>query len=194
MRHKGVSKEEMRERILDASAKCFNKFGYAGIGIEGLAKSAEVTSGAIYSQFGSKEEVFNAVLKRGLDSIIETLSKHQQNHGDGWIEFFADYYLGLPHRSDFETGCIMAALTSEVTRFSDATKAIYGSKMQRITRQIAKGLPDNNSQNQETRAWSLLSTLIGGINIARGIGDEKIAGPFSDAVKISAVREARGQL
>ena len=39
-------KQETRQRILDAAGRGFRKGGYDGIGVDGLAKQAGVTSGA----------------------------------------------------------------------------------------------------------------------------------------------------
>ncbi len=54
MRHKGVNKEETRKKIIAAVGRCFRKHGYAGIGVDGLAKNAGVTSGAFLFAFRFK--------------------------------------------------------------------------------------------------------------------------------------------
>ena len=46
MRHKGVGKEETLRKMLDSTGRGFRKHGYAGIGVDGLAKAAGVTSRA----------------------------------------------------------------------------------------------------------------------------------------------------
>ncbi len=43
MRHKGVNKEETRQKMLEAVGRGFRGHGYAGIGVDGLAKTAGVT-------------------------------------------------------------------------------------------------------------------------------------------------------
>ncbi len=40
MRHKGVDKEETKRKVFEAAGRGFRKHGYAGIGVDGLAKSA----------------------------------------------------------------------------------------------------------------------------------------------------------
>ena len=67
MRHKGVNKEETHQRMLEAVGCGFRDRGYAGIGVDGLAKTAGVTSGAFYAHFGSKGEAFDVALAAGLD-------------------------------------------------------------------------------------------------------------------------------
>ena len=66
MRHKGIDKEETRKKIVMAASRGFRKHGYGGIGVDGLAKSAGVTSGAFYAHLGSKEGAFNTALEFGI--------------------------------------------------------------------------------------------------------------------------------
>ena len=66
----GAKKEETRKRILDAASRSFRTYGYTGVGVDGLAKEAAVTSGAFYSHFGSKSAGFDLALEAGLDEVI----------------------------------------------------------------------------------------------------------------------------
>lgn len=52
-----------QEALVDAAARVFARRGYEGGTLEEIADSAGFTTGAIYSNFGSKEELFLAVLE-----------------------------------------------------------------------------------------------------------------------------------
>ncbi|MFT4887026.1 MAG: AcrR family transcriptional regulator [Pseudohongiellaceae bacterium] len=65
--------------MIDAVSQGFRKHGHAGIGIDGLSKSAGVTSGAFYSDLGSKNEAFLMVLAIGLDDVMNSLSAIQRD-------------------------------------------------------------------------------------------------------------------
>jgi TetR/AcrR family transcriptional repressor of nem operon len=192
MRHKGINKGETRSRMIEAVSKGFRKNGYGGIGIDGLSKSAGVTSGAFYSHFGSKNEAFSMALAIGLDEVIDSLSAIQRDHGAEWVKFFAQYYLGESHRSDMEQGCAMATLTPEVVRFGSDTRSVFEEKMLSIVKVVAQGLAGGTEKSREERAWSMLSVLIGGINIARGMKGEEISNIVAAAIK-SAVITAAGR-
>jgi TetR/AcrR family transcriptional repressor of nem operon len=56
--------------MVEALGHRFRKYGYGGIGIDGLSKSAGVTSGAFYTNFGSKHEAFTTALEAGLDEVV----------------------------------------------------------------------------------------------------------------------------
>jgi AcrR family transcriptional regulator len=52
------SKARTRERLLDAAARTFARKGYAGASVEEIAQSAGYSIGALYSNFGGKQELF----------------------------------------------------------------------------------------------------------------------------------------
>lgn len=57
-------KAETHERLLDAAADHFARFGFDGVSTDALAEAAGRTSGALYSHFGSKEGLLMALLAR----------------------------------------------------------------------------------------------------------------------------------
>lgn len=58
-------KEEVRRRLLAAAVQVFAEHGYAEARLEDIAHVAGFTKGAVYSNFGSKRELFGAVLSLG---------------------------------------------------------------------------------------------------------------------------------
>jgi len=190
VRQKGSSKEETRRKMLDAAGQGFREHGYAGIGVDGLAKAAGATSGAFYSHFGSKNGAFKIALSTGLDEVIEGVPKFQNENGADWVKAFADYYLGKPHRTDLACGCAMAALTSEVVRAGTELHAEYEKKMIIIADLIANGLAGNSDEDRHARAWAMLGLLIGGINVARAMKSTKASEEVANAIKTAAIKAA----
>ncbi|WP_420548571.1 TetR/AcrR family transcriptional regulator [Curvivirga sp.] len=177
-------KEQTRLKMLDAASRSFRKNGYAGIGVDGIAKAAGVTSGAFYAHLGSKNAAFEEILMMGLNEVVSGIQQFQKESGDCWIEAFCDYYLGLAHRSNLECGCAMASLTPEVIKSSSTLHELYAAKMIKIVSIFTQGLA---GVKKEERAWATLSTLIGGLNVLRAMGNpegiEKIAQSIKDAAQ-----------
>ena len=190
MRHKGVKKEETRQKILNAAGRSFRNYGYSGIGVDGLAKAAGVTSGAFYSHFGSKDAAFDAALTAGLDEVIEAIPQLQRDHGAGWVKIFVDYYLGKQHRSDLACGCAMATLSPEVVRSFPKVQTVFEEKMDWIVNLIAQGLSGSSDKDCRARAWSMLSLLIGGLTIARAMKSVKASEEVAEAIKVTAIKAA----
>ena len=187
MTEKLTKREQTHLRMLEAAGREFRSNGYAGIGVDGVAKAAGVTSGAFYAHFGSKDGAFKASVSAGLDEVIEAVPTFQREHGSNWVRAFADYYLGKPHRDDLASGCAMTTLSPEVVRASPALQTLYEEKMHKIASLMAQGLANGSDRERIARAWAMLGTLIGGLTIARAVHDNTTAQQIADALAATAI-------
>lgn len=185
-----TKKEQTRNRILDAAGQGFRSKGYSGIGVDGIAKAAGVTSGAFYAHFGSKDAAFQEALIAGLDEVIAEVPIFQRKSGLSWVSDFADYYLGKPHRDDLACGCAMTTLTPEMVRTSMELRKIYESKMGEIANIFADGLADGSKTDRIDRAWSMLAVLTGGLNITRAVGVPDLSEHIAMSLKKTVARIA----
>ncbi len=190
MQNKGLKKEKSRQKMLAAAGRSFRSYGYSGIGVDGLAKEAGVTSGAFYSHFGSKSAAFDTALSAGLDEVIQAVPELQSEHGANWVKSFADYYLGKQHRNDLACGCAMTTLTPEVVRAGPKVHTLFEKKMKSIADLVAQGLSGSSDDDCKARAWAMLSTLIGGLTIARAMKNVKTADEVAEAAKSAAIKAA----
>ncbi|MFD6889471.1 ScbR family autoregulator-binding transcription factor [Streptomyces sp. NPDC059957] len=65
---------QTRKEILRAAAVVFDKVGFAGASINRILAEADLTAGALYFHFKSKEDLARAVMNAQPDSIIPWLS------------------------------------------------------------------------------------------------------------------------
>src|SRR5438132_350591 len=63
-----------RDALVEAAADVFAKKGFNGASMEEIAAEAGFTRGAIYSNFGSKEELMLAVMDRFIDRQIDAFA------------------------------------------------------------------------------------------------------------------------
>ena len=79
------SQAATRRRILDAAASVFARRGFHGASVDQVAEEADFTKGAVYSNFGSKDELFLAVLEarfRTQAQFYEDLARQAQASPD----------------------------------------------------------------------------------------------------------------
>ena len=180
--------EITKAKLLESSGRAFRREGYAGIGVDSIAKEAGVTSGAFYAHLKSKNDAFQAALVAGLEEVLGVLPAYRNTHGAQWPAAFVDYYLGRDHRLDLECGCAMTSLTPDVIRADPAVQSEYAALMGRIVKEIAIHLPgDVPAHQQEAKAWAFISTLIGGLTLARAVGTGPIADEIERASKFAAL-------
>ena len=182
-------KQESKARILAAVGRGFRKRGYGGIGVDGLAKEAEVTSGALYGHFPSKEAAFKEAVVAGMDELRQGIEALRAEHGAKWVEVFIDFYLGYKRTCELGESCALQSLTPEVQRADSATKTAFESEISLVAQAVADGLAGTAARRLE-RAWSLLAVLSGGVTLARAVKDPAVANGIAAAIRKAAVAAA----
>ena len=61
------SKANTRERLLDAARRVFASSGFHGASVEEIASAAGFSTGALYSNFDGKEDLFLALMEREIE-------------------------------------------------------------------------------------------------------------------------------
>lgn len=67
-----------QKRVLDAAAKIFRDYGYAGTTMRVIADEAELKAGSIYYHYKSKDDLISAVLDLGINSVISRVKQALQ--------------------------------------------------------------------------------------------------------------------
>jgi TetR/AcrR family transcriptional regulator, transcriptional repressor for nem operon len=183
MRYGPGHKEETKARILGAVGRGFRRLGFGGIGVDGLAKEAGVTSGAFYGHFPSKAEAFKAAAVAGLVELREAIESLRAEDGDAWLKKFTDFYMNVRRTCQPDESCALQSLTPEVARADDETKAAYEAELLRVVDAFAEGLPDGTLLQRRKAAWAALSILSGGVTLARAVDDPKIGSIIAASVR-----------
>jgi AcrR family transcriptional regulator len=75
------AKAHTRERLLAAAAQVFARKGFAGASVEDIAETAGFSIGALYSNFGGKEELFLELTNSFRTDLIATAAQTVREHG-----------------------------------------------------------------------------------------------------------------
>lgn len=70
----GMDPRTTRERILDAAEQVFAEKGMAAAPVRDIAARVGLNPASLYNHFAGKEELYEAVLERGLTPVLELLS------------------------------------------------------------------------------------------------------------------------
>jgi TetR/AcrR family transcriptional regulator, transcriptional repressor for nem operon len=185
MRYPSDQKAKAREAILHAGARALRTNGFNGIGVDGLAASAGVTSGAFYSNFSNKEALLEQVIETCLgepfiDSESGSLAERQHRLKE-WLAM----YISADHRADPASGCVMPTLSADVARSNPQIRAVYKRRMLALVRKMSNVL-DVAGPDRKKRAWSIVAMMVGAITISRAMPD----GDKADQVLESALQTA----
>jgi AcrR family transcriptional regulator len=185
MAPRGQKKEETKADILQSAMRGFRSRGYGGLGVDGLAKEAGVTSGAFYAHFKSKAAVFREAVTVGMDDMRASLSRLRTQHGDRWREVFRTGYLDDRRRADLAHSCTFQSLTGEVARADDESRRAYEAKLKDVLSVMDS--PGEGAMRRQD-AIALLAMLSGGVSMARAVDSPEFADEIAAAIKAAAAK------
>jgi TetR/AcrR family transcriptional repressor of nem operon len=180
MRYPSDQKAKAKQAIVKAGAGALRTNGFNGIGVDGLAASAGVTSGAFYSNFLNKEALLEEVIATCVgEPFIDSESGSLAERQDRLRKWLA-MYISAAHRADPGSGCVMPALSADVARANPEIRAAYQRKMLELVRKMSN-LLDGAEPDRKTRAWSIIAMMVGAITIARAMPDGEAADQALDS-------------
>ncbi len=184
MRYAPGHRQATKTRILHAAGRRFRAMGYGGIGVDGLAQDAGVTSGAFYGHFRSKAEAFREAVVAGMEELREGIISFQREHGRSWVSSFTAFYFGPKLQCEMEEGCALPSLTPEVSRGGEDVRRAFETQVSDIAAVIADGMPESQScgMTRQEIAWVMLALMSGGTTLARAVHDEAKAAEIARAV------------
>jgi len=182
MKNPSAKSQASKQRIVEAAGQAFRKHGLGGIGVDGLAKGADLTSGAFYFHFPSKVDVFVESIRAGLDELREAIEKAQTKEGRPWLSAFASFYMGTKRTCDLGDCCTLPTLSSEVERAGAEAQSVYEEKLVEIANAIARGLGGDTRANRD-QAWVILALLSGGVTMARTVLSKTLSKEIATAIE-----------
>lgn len=183
--------EHRREQILDASAACFARRGFHATTMQDICKEAELSPGAVYRYFPSKDSIIQAMCERGgnqnAGAIREALERGStQEVLSGLIQTF---FLDLDDLHGQADCALNVELIAEAPRSEHIREWLTRNLSE--ARELFNGLISRAQQNGEIDA-ALDPDSVGQVMIALYYGyiTQKLVDPKIDAAAYAAVANA----
>ena len=181
-------KRDTREKILESARRLFNRKGYSGVSIEEIMSDAGLTHGGFYRHFSGKDELYAAAVRQFL--CQKTPAPWQQRREPRAVtkpraQRIVDAYFSREHFDDRDGCCPLIGMASDVQRGGEAVKAAY----QEVVEQMVKVFEDHLSGPwAHDRALALVALCVGGMVLARNVGDPDLADDFRRAAHAEVLR------
>ncbi|NKQ54682.1 TetR/AcrR family transcriptional regulator [Amycolatopsis sp. K13G38] len=139
-----------RERILDATAELFRRYGYTGTGLKQVVAAANAPFGSLYHHFpGGKQQLGAEVVHRA-GHMYQKLVESVFDSGADAVEGTANVFSGAAEvlkATDYADACPIATVALEVASTDDtlrqATAEVFESWIQGATTRFADaGVPE----------------------------------------------------
>lgn len=155
------SRDQTRQRLLDAAQSIFLSKGFVAASVEDIAEQAGYTRGAFYSNFSSKSELFLQLLKRDHENVMadmraifdggESRSQMEERVLDYYSKHFREndcFLLWMEGKlqaardPDFRVGFVacLRELRAATTEYIRQFSARFGTPLPLPAEQLAVGL------------------------------------------------------
>jgi AcrR family transcriptional regulator len=158
------SKERTRQRLLAQAQRLFRERGYAATSLEQIAEAAEVTKGAIYGHFTSKEDLLlSAIEATPTPEYVTMLNDASRPLGQRLAEFSRAVAAEDP--ADAAQLAMFLEFFAALLRAPDALHR-YSSGLERRLQELADADSDQPAAGvTPVQAWAIGYALVGGLQI-----------------------------
>jgi AcrR family transcriptional regulator len=172
MRYEKGQKELTRSRILEVASRRFRGEGVAAVGLAGIMQDADLTNGAFYVHFKSKEDLVQEVVVNALEHGLQGMIAAAQGCG---LERGIRAYLSPQARDAPDEGCATAALVAEIARHPEATRGLFTRKTGELLDFISANLPGRDATTRRKDAAALFGMMVGTLQLARAVNDRAMS-------------------
>lgn len=189
MRYSSDHKAETRERVLKEAANEIRAKGPDNVAVSGVMARAGLTHGGFYAHFPSKD----ALVKEAIGTMFaDARARSDKIDADGdprdVLRAYIDFYLSPAHRDRRDRGCPLPTLSGDFARSQPETRERFGAGVVGIATRLAAPLAKLGYADPDAEAHALLAQLVGGVALARAVGDAALSDALLADTNASIVR------
>lgn len=170
MPYSKAHKQQSRERILRSAMKLFTRRGFEGVSIDEVMADAELTRGAFYAHFNSKQELYAEAIAGA--AVFSPLVRPRPDGVDArdWLARLLGGYLHRDHVLDRELPCPLAFLATDVAVRDPGARKAYTGVYLGLNKLIRRYTRLYESADRDT-VLAVTAMMIGGVAVARALDD-----------------------
>ena len=156
---------EVRSKILKGAAALFREQGYEAVSIDAVMAKADLTRGAFYAHFKTKDALFEEVVRREhpLLKMLENRSgPTSRDLAEQALRIMADY-LRPEHLDTIRVGCSLAALSQDTAHRGELAREGFEAAHGAILAELAR---EQGTPPDEPRLIAALTLAVGSVQLA----------------------------
>ena len=155
-------------------------------------RAAGLTHGGFYRHFASKDQLVAEACNHAVLSLTSGLkSQIEGKPPDQALPLLVGKYLSRSHRDQPATGCVLAALGSELARADTKTREAATEGFLGLSRLIAGQLKNVPAKKAEAQSMAIAAALIGAMTISRIVPDPRISNSILVCIRDHILKSVR---
>ncbi|KUI43824.1 TetR family transcriptional regulator [Mycobacterium sp. IS-1590] len=156
--------EATRRRIIDSAAGLFNEIGYATTSLGDIIERVEMTKGAFYYHFDSKEALGTAIIEEGSAILFQEFARIRESSAPALERVIHSSFVIVGLLSTDEIARSSTHLLRAFGEFHAVAAVTYSRWLDEITSHVVEALEDGDLQahlNPQAVAETILATMVG---------------------------------
>lgn len=183
MRYPPNQKADTHRQIVDAAAREFRVRGLDGIGIAKLMGEVGLTQGGFYAHFKDRDSLVAEATTIAAEQSLCRLVEAAESAPGHEVEAMLDFYLSPEHRDDLGQGCVLPAITSELSRQAPVVRSAFTNSLKFNLNKLARFMPAQTNKTKQAQAMAFISGMAGAVMLARAIDDPRLSQGLLESVR-----------
>ena len=167
--------EVTRRKILTSAVDLFSEIGYSATGLGDIIERAQLTKGALYYHFDSKESLATAILEEAGASLLSTFRSASGATSPALENIIHGIFVVTDYLNADKTARIGMQLLRVFGGFSEAAERAYGAWLEELTECTRQASAEGDLQadvNPDAVAEVIFGSLLGADLLANTISGE----------------------
>ena len=152
--------EATRRRIMAAAVSLFNEIGYSATGLGDIIDRAEMTKGALYYHFESKEALATAVIKEGSANLFDAFHKIRDSSAPALERIIHGLFLLAELIGTDEMARSAVQLLRAFGEFNGAAAHIYNLWLDEMAQRVREAIEEGDLR-ADLDAHAVGETIVG---------------------------------
>jgi TetR/AcrR family transcriptional repressor of nem operon len=168
MRYRPEHKAEVHQKIVKDASRRVRAEGLNGAGVAAVMRDTGLTHGGFYKHFESKDNLLLESLHEAFREIADNLAHAaEQSPTETPWKAIVKAYLSPEYCDHVERGCPLPALAPEMARVDKRMRGRIFAELVNYKDRMLPFMPGQRTADKERAFFSIFSTMIGAIEIAR---------------------------
>jgi AcrR family transcriptional regulator len=168
--------EATRRKIIESAVELINEIGYPASGLADIIERAELTKGALYYHFDSKEAVATAIIEEGVDAVVGAFRAAGRPGSPAMENLVHGLFVVADVINSDSVAQAAARLVRTFGGFNPAAKATYGILEGELAERVVSAVEEGDLRSDidtDTIVATVLSSMLGAEMVSSALADSR---------------------
>ena len=165
--------EATRSKIITSAVELFNEIGYPATGLGDIIERAEMTKGALYYHFDSKESLATAIIEEGSAHLVDAFRSITASSAPALESIIHGLFVVADLLDTDQIARSGTQLLRAFGEFNEAAARTYGSWVAEMTERTRQAIDEGDVRDDldpRTVAETIVSSMLGAELLASAAG------------------------